>query len=105
MKKIIIYSLFAIFMLTFVSSKVVSNERSYPKDVLSFIEKRDSCDHFRGEPVYSKERQEFLIKMMNKTCKGTDKQLSDLKNKYKNNKEILKKLNEYDDNIEGISNN
>ena len=71
----------------------------HPKDVSAFIEERDLCDHFRGEPRYDKERTEFLLKNINKLCTGTDAKLLKLKTKYKNNKSVINALASYE-NIE-----
>ena len=90
--------LFVILYITSLSSYAV--ESSFPEDVLEFIDKRDGCDHFRGEPIYSKERQEFLLKSMIELCTGTDGELAVLKSKYQNNKIIISTLSIYDNNIE-----
>lgn len=71
-----------------------------PADVARFIEKRDGCDHFRGEEPYDAERRAFLLKNMNKLCKGTDRQLARLKKKYAQQPAIMEKLNDYDEQIE-----
>lgn len=72
-----------------------------PADVARFIEKRDGCDHFRGEEPYDAERRAFLLKNMNKLCKDTDRQLARLKKKYTQQPAIMEKLNDYDEQIEG----
>ena len=77
-----------------------AQKHTFPEDVASFIKRRDSCDHFRGEPPYDKEREAFLLKMMEKTCKGTDRELLNLLEKYKEDQSIINKLNEYENNIE-----
>ena len=71
-----------------------------PTDVAVFIEKRDLCDHFRGEPAYDEERRKFLLKNMNELCAGSDSELSSLKSKYRSNQEVKKLLSAYEDNIE-----
>ena len=71
-----------------------------PNDVSEFIEKRDLCDHFRGEPGYDEERRKFLLKNMIEFCAGTDKQLMALKIKYSADKIIIKSLSVYEEDIE-----
>ena len=73
---------------------------SLPKDVASFIEKRDLCDHFRVEPPYDEERRIFLHKNMVELCTGSDQELADLKAKYEDNTAVLKKLSIYEEDIE-----
>ena len=52
-----------------------------PADVAKFKERRDICDHFRGEEPYDAERRKFLEENLNKYCTGTDKELASLKAK------------------------
>jgi hypothetical protein len=72
-----------------------------PPDVARFIERRDGCDHFRGEEPYDEERRKFLNRRMLELCVGTDGQLSKLKKKYRANRAVMTKLNEYELQIEG----
>lgn len=77
-----------------------------PSDVRAFIDKRDGCDHFRGEPwdpgddPLVKDRREFILENINKLCTGTDKQLTELREKYRNNSAVIERLRQYEDNIE-----
>jgi hypothetical protein len=75
-------------------------QQALPPDVARFVERRDLCDHFRGEEPYDAERREFLEKRMRQHCTGTDAQLAALKKKYKNRPRIVTKLNEYEAIIE-----
>jgi hypothetical protein len=69
-------------------------------DVAAFIEKRDGCDHFRGEEPYDAERGAFINKAIAENCTGTDSALKTLRNRYKTNTKIMDKLKDYEDNIE-----
>jgi len=71
-----------------------------PTDVLKFKERRDLCDHCRGEEPYDKERRKFLEENLKKYCTGTDRELPSLKTKYKNNEAVLKALADYEVKIE-----
>ena len=88
------------FLFVFLGFPTFAEEKNFPDDVKIFIGNRDACDHFRGEPAYSKERYKFLVEMMNKTCLGTDKELTRLKKKYKKDSAIMNKLNIYEENIQ-----
>ena len=79
---------------------VAEDKKLLPKEVQEFIEKRDGCDHFRGEPAYNEQRRKDLIAQMKALCTGTDKALAKLKIKYKQNVHIHKVLSKYDPNIE-----
>lgn len=72
-----------------------------PLDVAAFKERRDLCDHFRGEEPYDEERKRFLEESEKKYCTGTDKELASLKTKYKNHTLVLIVLSEYEASIEG----
>ena len=79
---------------------IASEQDGFPKDVATFVEKRDLCDHFRGEEPFDEERRKFLYKNMKELCTGTDRQLAELKKKYQGNSTVMKKLSTYEVNIE-----
>ena len=77
-----------------------------PADVITFVDRRDGCDHFRGEPwdngddPIKKERREFIIKNLNEFCTGTDKQLEELREKYRDDATLSNLLEKYESKIE-----
>ena len=71
-----------------------------PLDVAAFVERRDACNHFRGEETYDAERAAFVETQLTELCTGTDKELAQLKEKYAGVSEVLSKLNEYETQIE-----
>ncbi len=73
---------------------------AYPDDIEEFIDRREICDHYRGEEPYDVERAKFLAEQNNKTCSGTDEELRELKNKYKDNKEVMQILDRFEHEIE-----
>lgn len=85
---------------------VVSTARAQPKwppDVAAFIERRDLCDHFRGEDPFDEERRRFLQQQTLQLCVGTDQRLAALKKAYRLNSAITAKLNAYEASIEAAS--
>jgi hypothetical protein len=78
-------------------------QSALPADVKAFVERRDLCDHFRGEEPYDAERRKFLETRTRSLCKGTDRKLMALKSKHKANPEALAKLNQYEPQIEAPS--
>jgi hypothetical protein len=77
-----------------------------PPEVATFIQDRDVCDHFRGEPHEGNspeqiERREFIFESLEIFCPGTDRRLAALKKRYKNNSAVMKRLNGYEERIEG----
>lgn len=75
-------------------------QNAFPPDVAKFVERRDGCDHFRGEEPYDEERRLFLLQNMKELCTGTDRQLAELKEKYAGQPHVMKKLNDYEAQIE-----
>jgi hypothetical protein len=75
-------------------------------DVKSFVERRDGCDHFRGEPWDNGDepevrgRREFIFQNLKNLCTGTDKQLNELRDKYRDNKVVFNFLEKYENRVE-----
>ena len=85
---------------------VLAGNGALPPEVDAFIRDRDLCDHFRGEPQEGSspaqiERLEFIIESLEIYCPGTDRRLAALKKRYKNNSDVLLRLNRYEEAIEG----
>lgn len=90
---------FCLYILLCISCQSLA-EDALPKDVSSYLELRESCDHWRGEYGYDEERQADINWSICQSCSGTDAKLKKLKNKYKNQEKILTKLNELESEIE-----
>jgi hypothetical protein len=81
-------------------------DAAFPPDVQSFIEDRDGCDHFRGEPwdageePETKDRREFIFKNIKELCTGTDDKLAELRTKYSSNATVTNRLKDYESKIE-----
>lgn len=71
-----------------------------PPAVVAFQKQRDACDHFRGEEPYSKQRAAFLKAQLAKTCKGSDRALAALRQRFAKHPEALAALRDYEDRIE-----
>lgn len=98
------HQLFLLSVLTSICLQV-SAQSKLPADVARFIEKRDGCDHFRGEEPYDEERRKFLLDNIATLCTGTDNQLAQLKKKYAGRPEVIRKLNDYELRIEASRKN
>ncbi|WP_018609612.1 hypothetical protein [Uliginosibacterium gangwonense] len=79
---------------------LIAQAAEMPKEVQTFIQRRDTCDHFRGEEGYSKARQALINRRLHQYCTGTDAQLARLKRKYAGNPEIIEKMDAYEATIE-----
>ena len=71
-----------------------------PDDVTQFVNRRQTCDHFRGEEPYSPERRAQIEEAAEKYCRGSDRELAALRSKYQGNATVLKVLDEYENDIE-----
>ncbi|WP_156116756.1 hypothetical protein [Massilia sp. 9096] len=76
-----------------------------PPDVRKFVDRREGCDHMRGELPDSSEKRRMkeVNREIEKLCKGTDKQLAQLKKKYASNATVMQRLNAFEDGIEAQS--
>ena len=86
--------------LALMSNSFATGTPDYPFDVEEFIDRREICDHFRGEEPYDADRAKFLTEQIMETCTGTDEVLQKLKQKYEDNDDILRLLNGFEEEIE-----
>ena len=79
---------------------------SYPDDIRAFVDDRDACDHWRGEPIPGPEddpeqdRKKQILAGIEESCTGTDKRLAALKAAYANDPSMMQLLDEYETDIE-----
>ncbi len=73
----------------------------FPQEVTSFMVDRDSCDHFREEEPYDRERRVFLTESIAELCTGTDAKLAMLRRRYAGDRAVIAALHGYEDRIEG----
>ena len=72
----------------------------FPAEVERFIERRDKCDHFRGEEPYDQDRRAFIHERLLEFCVGTDKELAEIKERFRNNTTVMENLDGYEPQIE-----
>ena len=68
-----------------------------PGDVQRFIDRREGCDHMRGEIPEHGEKQRIreMSREIEKLCKGTDEELAQLKRKFALNPSVMRRLDEF----------
>jgi hypothetical protein len=73
-----------------------------PRDVQRFVDRREGCNHMRGEipDPTEKLRMNEVSRELRKLCGGTDKELGQLKKKYAANSTIMQILNQFEVGIE-----
>lgn len=95
------YQLVIIAALTFFTFpslvKAEGKDETLPKDISQFIERVESCVHWRGEPwIEDQNRRDEITKNVDLSCPGLDKQFNNLSKKYEKQGELLKKINSTD---------
>ena len=83
-------------MILFALALMVAPERPLPLPVRRFIERRDGCDHWRGEDSPDPARRRQIDRALRKECTGTDRELDRLRRLYRRNPAVLKALNDYE---------
>ena len=82
------------------------NAKPLPREVRVFIERREGCDHFRGEPVPEPaddpkgERRKRIEAALRTLCTGTDAELARLRARYRNDAAVAAALADFEDDIE-----
>jgi hypothetical protein len=71
-----------------------------PKEVQAFVDKRESCDHWRGEDGYDAERQKDIDWSLCQACTGTDAELARLQRKHRGNARVAAALAGFEPRIE-----
>ena len=71
-----------------------------PKDVQSFLDAREACDHYRGQRGFDAERQKDIDWSVCQSCPGTDAELARLKQKYKGNAHVTQTLSGFEPRVE-----
>jgi hypothetical protein len=71
-------------------------------DLAGFLERRATCDHFRGEipDPPDAQRMHEIEQQLAATCTGTDAQLAQLKQRYRNDPAVMKQLAGFEPRIE-----
>ncbi len=77
-----------------------------PQEVASFVVERDTCEHFRGEPIEGTspeqfERRTFVQESLEVYCAGTDHRLAALKKRFAGNAAVMMALENYEEAIDG----
>lgn len=75
---------------------------SLPSDVERFIERRKACDYHRGEIPEPENAVRFqeVLRQIELSCRGTDRQLARLKKKYSRNAAVQARLRMFEPTIE-----
>ena len=78
------------------STGATSVPAALPTDVAAFVDRRNGCDHFRGEEPYDAERGAFLAERMKRLCSGSDAALARLRSIHAHDKAAIAVLARFD---------
>ena len=67
-----------------------------PRDVQRYVDRREGCDHMRGEI----DRMNAVSRELRRLCGRMDKELVQLKKKYAGNSTIMQILNQFEAAVE-----
>lgn len=76
---------------------VVAPRADWPADVRAFIEQHEACRHWATEEPYDEERRKEIAAGVERDCHGVDRKLGELRNKYKNDSAVRRRLAEFED--------
>ena len=87
----------AILLLLLVAVQGVSAAGPLPKDVRTFVENAETCEHMAGEwdGDLPKSRQKEITRAIKKYCAPAKRQLQLLTEKYKGNRQILDTISQH----------
>ena len=78
----------------------------YPHEVRAFLDRREGCDHFRGEPLPDPaddpggERHRQIETALHALCAGSDAELQRLRARYRDDADVSAALGALESNIE-----
>lgn len=86
----------------FLMPSLLMAQGTFPREVQRFFDRREGCDHMRGElpDPGEKQRMREVSREIRKLCTGTDKELDRLKKKYAIDPVITQRLEEFEPDIE-----
>ncbi|TFW27829.1 hypothetical protein E4L96_03230 [Massilia arenosa] len=94
-------TLTAVILLGFCLGAEWAESAPLPKEVQRFIDRREACDHFRGEDWDGdKQRKKEILRELDRYCTGTDKALARLRTKYAHDPAVITRLKDFEDVIE-----
>lgn len=89
-------------LVLFAHVSLAANEApDLPIDVQRYLDRRASCDHWRGEEAYDRDREREILVGVCKNCGGSDAALDFLKKQHADDLVVMEYLSALDPSIEG----
>lgn len=67
-----------------------------PADVQRFVEQREGCEHWAGEPDFDEARRKQIEEAVRELCPGVDTQLAKLRKTYADNPRVMAALADFE---------
>jgi hypothetical protein len=93
---------FLIYLALLVPALPVLAQGYLPRDVQRFVDRREACDHMRGDIPDPSEKRPMngVAREINMLCAGTDRELVQLKRKYATNSTIMQILTQFETGVD-----
>lgn len=79
------------------TTEAAAGANGVPADVQSFIERREGCEHFAGEPDWDDAaRKKQIEEAVNELCPGIDTQLAALRKRYARDPGVTAALKDFE---------
>lgn len=79
------------------SGCIVAPQADWPTDVRVFIEEHEACMHWATEEPYNERRRKEIAAGVERDCRGVDRKLGKLREKYRNDSAVLRRLAEFEE--------
>jgi hypothetical protein len=76
--------------------EAVAGANGLPAEVQRFIERREGCEHWAGEPDYDEARRKQIEDAVKELCPGIDTQLAALRKTYARDPEVIAALADFE---------
>lgn len=78
------------------TTEAAAGANGLPADVQKFIERREGCEHWAGEPDFDAERRKQIEEAVAELCPGIDKQLAALRKSYAKDPAVIAALKDFE---------
>ncbi len=79
-----------------VTTEAAAGANGLPADVQKFIERREGCEHWAGEPDFDEARRKQIEDAVKELCPGIDTQLEALRKRYAKDPEVIAALKDFE---------
>ncbi|MCW3846723.1 hypothetical protein OF829_05690 [Sphingomonas sp. LB-2] len=78
------------------TTEAAAGANGLPAEVQTFIERREGCEHWAGEPDFDEARRKQIEDAVKELCPGIDTQLEALRKRYSKDPEVVAALKDFE---------